>query len=267
MNIFEHLDYKEFFKKRVKSMPHNGRGQYKKLSEALNINSTVVSQIFKGTRDLSPDQALLASDFLGLDGLEKKYFLQLVLKSRAGTHKLKKYLESECEEIKQKALNLKERIIKHKEVNDEIKGVFYSNWSYSAIRLLTSIPDYQDLDSISEHLSLPKVKVKQILNFLTEYGLCVEDQKRYKIGPQHTHLANDSLFIDSHRRNWRLKGLEHLNTTNTDELFFSAPVTLSKEDKAALREKTIEFIKEFMQGIQKSDEEVLCCLNVDWFEV
>jgi len=267
MNIFEYLDYKIFLTQRVKSMPHNGRGQYKKLAAALNVNSTVISQIFKGSRDLSPDQALVTSDFLGLDALEKKYFLQLVLLSRAATHELKKYLERECLEIRQKALKLKERIIKHKEVSEEKKGVFYSNWSYSATRLLTSIPSYQSLDSISEHLGLPKVKTKKILTFLVENGLCVQEQNEYKIGPQHTHISDDSPFIDSHRRNWRQKGLEHLNKMNTDELFFSSPLTLSKADKKVLREKTIEFIKNFMTTVQSSEEEILCCLNIDWFEV
>jgi len=158
MNVFNHLDYKVFFKERVKSMPHGGRGQYKKLAEVLNVNSTVISQIFKGTRELSPDQALVASDFLGLDDLEKKYFLQLVLIGRAASHDLKEYLKKECEEIRVKALKVKERIIKHKEVSEKDKGIFYSNWHYSAIRLITSIPDFQQIDEISEHLNLEKKK-------------------------------------------------------------------------------------------------------------
>jgi len=53
----------------------------------------------------------------------------------------------------------------------------------------------------------------------------------------------------------------------TDELFFSSPMTLSRKDKQKLREKIIEFIKDFMKTIQNSDEEILCCLNIDWFEV
>ena len=78
MEIFDTENYKKFVKNRIKSMPNNGRGQYKAISQALGIHTTMVSQIFNGSKDLNPDQAYELCDFLGLVGLEVDYFLALV---------------------------------------------------------------------------------------------------------------------------------------------------------------------------------------------
>src|SRR5690349_11426142 len=96
MTIFTYSDYKLFIRERVQLMPHRGRGQFRQMALHLDVNSTVISQIFKGSRHLSPEQGLKIAQYLGLADLETRYFLNLIYKERAGTQDLKNhYLREE----------------------------------------------------------------------------------------------------------------------------------------------------------------------------
>ena len=83
---------KLFLREKIKHFPRGGRGQLKKLSEHLNVNSVVISQIFKGDRELTSEQGFEVSDFLALSSIEHEYFLLLIQYGRSGTHRYKKHL-------------------------------------------------------------------------------------------------------------------------------------------------------------------------------
>jgi hypothetical protein len=42
-------------------------------------------------------------------------------------------------------------------------------------------------------------------------------------------------------------------------------VSLSHEDQMQLREELVAFIAKFLKRVEKSPEEKLACLNIDWF--
>ena len=58
MVIFEFDSYKDYVKTHVESLPNGGRGEWGRIARAIGVNSTMVSQIFKGPKDLSIEQAL-----------------------------------------------------------------------------------------------------------------------------------------------------------------------------------------------------------------
>lgn len=49
------------------------------------------------------------------------------------------------------------------------------------------------------------------------------------------------------------------------ELFFTAPMSISKKDFARIRERLNAFIKEAVEIAKESQAEELCCLNIDFF--
>lgn len=265
MSVFNYTDYKAFVRERVHQMPHRGRGQFQLMARCLDVNSTVISQIFKGLRHLNPEQGLKLADFLGLSELETKYFINLILKERAGTQDLKKYFLKEEAKLKAEAQNIKTRIIAHAEITDEHKALFYSNWYYSGIRMLTALPEYNTVDQIAEYFDLSRATVQQVIEFLLATGLCIKKNEELQVGPQSTHLDSKSPLINNHRRNWRIKALERINQHHENDLFYSGPMSLSKEDKALLREELVGVIAKVLKRVQKSKEEELACLNIDWF--
>ncbi|MCC6137894.1 MAG: TIGR02147 family protein, partial [Bdellovibrionaceae bacterium] len=174
MSIFEHADYKHYVRELVRSMPHRGRGQFRQMALHLDINSTVISQIFKGERELTTEHGLKLAQYLGLSDLETRYFLNLINKARAGSHDLKNYYAREEKKLMAEAKNIKSRIIEHKEISDEHKAIFYSNWYYSGLRMLSAIPGYNTVDEMAEYFGLSRSVVQKAISFLLKTGLCIE---------------------------------------------------------------------------------------------
>jgi uncharacterized protein (TIGR02147 family) len=92
MNIYEFHDYKKFFNGWVESLPKQGRGEYRRVSEKLSVSTTMVSQVFKGDKHLSLELASDLSDYLNLNEPETEYFFLLVEHARAGNFRLQQKL-------------------------------------------------------------------------------------------------------------------------------------------------------------------------------
>src|SRR5262245_25508125 len=100
MNIFRFDDYKDYAQARLKRMPHQGRGQLKKIAAHLRVPPSAISQVLGGRRDFTLEQAHGIADYLGLDQRESEYFYWLVQKNRAGTDKLRSFSETQLSRIK-----------------------------------------------------------------------------------------------------------------------------------------------------------------------
>lgn len=266
MSIFNFDDYKQFIRDRVQQMPHRGRGQFRQMALKLGVNSTVISQIFSGPRNLTSEQGLVIADYLGLSELETRYFICLINIERAGSKALELFYRSDAEKLRKEGTHVKNRISNFSEISEEHKALFYSEWIYSGIRVLSSIPAYNTVDEIADYFGISRARVQRAIEFLLSTGLCIEDNGQLKVGPQSTHLDANSPYINSHRRNWRTKGLERLNNTEETDLFYSAPISISTKDREIVREEILTLISKILKRVQKSSEEELVCLNIDWFK-
>ncbi|MCB0408521.1 MAG: TIGR02147 family protein [Bdellovibrionales bacterium] len=267
MKIYDYEDYKLYVNDWVMTQPKSGYGQFKKIADFIGINSVVISQIFKGDRQLSLEQACEVSRYIGLDDLEKDFFLLLVQIGRSGSHDLTKTLSRQLKEKKKTALNLKSRI-KHSQFSNEDKAEFYSQWFYSAIRLSTDIDAINSIDDISSLLGLQRETVANILTFLKNAGLVVEKNNVLNVGPQVTHVGHDSPFVYKHHSNWRLKSLQCMeNVSSEKELFYTGPMALSEEAADDIRSQAVQFIERATKTASKSNSATVACLNLDWFRV
>jgi uncharacterized protein (TIGR02147 family) len=267
VSVFEFSDYKVFVNALIASKPKGGRGLFRRLSQHLNCTSVLVSQIFKGPRDLNLEQALHCSDFLGLGPTEREFFMLLVQRSRAGTQDLKEYFQRKLDTLFQEHNQASRRVVEHRELTQVGKTVFYSNWYYSAVRILSSIDGYQEVEKIAERLSLDPQLVAKVVEFLVKENLCVRESGGIRMGPASTHLDARSQMINLHRKNWRIKSLEKLGLEKKEDLFFSSLVSLSEQDFEALRKHLLAEIANFSKRVEKSPSEKLACLNLDWFEI
>ncbi len=266
--IFEYLDYKKYVVERISSMANNGRGEYRALANALRIHTTLVSQIFKGPRDLNQEQALALCSYWGLSELETKMFMSLVDYSRAGNSELKKFHLEKIDEIKISAQKLKKRLSSHKSLSEEAMTRFYSNWYYSGIRMLTSTREEGlSLDEISEATGMPRKLVRSILDFLIYYQLCVQNGDRFLIGEKKTHIPDDHPMISKHHINWRLKGFNKGQDLKENELMFTSPLSISVEDSKAVRKDILSLVDSISKRVDKTQPEKVFCLNIDWFDV
>ena len=75
----------------------NAAGFKTELARAAGCTPSYLSQVVSGKPELTPDQAVAIADFLRLGPTETEFFLILVDQSRAGTPRLKSYLQKKLE--------------------------------------------------------------------------------------------------------------------------------------------------------------------------
>lgn len=264
MNLFEFDDYRAYIRSRLKQMPRGGRGQVNQIADALGVHGTLVSQVLNGAKDFTLEQGEALTRYLGLVGVEIEYFLTLIQRERAGTVALRRIFDTRLATLKRESLKLSKRVTRDRELSESEKAQFYSDWIYSAIRLMTDIPGYQTRDRLNEVFDLDPSRVATVLQFLVRTGLLIETADGYAVGVQRTFLEQDSPFVRQHHANWRLRAIDRASDLSGDEMMFTCPVALSEQDFAQFREELAQLIKKFYERVKTSPSERLACLNIDW---
>ena len=266
MSIFDFDDYRAFAKARIEA---SGKyGQYTKLAAALEMHSTSVSQVFGGRKDLSAEQACRLAQYLSLSELETEYLLGLVERERAGSALLKKTITRRLAGLRHASLQLSARLKNEKSSRLEVQGIFYSHWYYSALSLACEIKGLESVDALAAYFSLPRNLVSDAADFLVREGFCRWEGARLRPGTSITHLSQDSPFVSQHHANWRRKAEERGVRMNAEEeLRYSAPVTLSREDAVKIRKLLLQVIEDFLKTVHPSPSQVVYCLNIDWLQV
>jgi uncharacterized protein (TIGR02147 family) len=267
MSIFNHSDYKAYIRQRMLQMPRKGRGEVLRIAQALSVHSTLISQILNGAKDFTLEQGYGVCTHFGLTGIEADYLLTMIQIERAGTAVLKKYFRDKLKKLKQDSLQMSKRMKRDRELSEDEKARFYSDWVYSGIRLMTAIDGFSRIDALAGHFGLPLAKVSEILQFLVHSGLLTESDGNYAIEVQRTFLGGDSPFLRLHHANWRMRSIHRTSTLTAEELMFTSPVALSEVDFHKFREELADLIKRFSAMVNDSKSERLACFNVDWFFV
>lgn len=268
MTIFEYKSYKKFVNDWLKLRPKAGHGEFRRFAEHLSVNSTFITQVFRGSVDLSVEQAYKLTQYLGLTDKEKDYFLLLVQVERAGDKSLKDYFQNKLAAAKQESTNLKDRLKASSELKKEHYYQFFSHWHYTVIVLLTALDKYQTAAQISEHLQLPLLQLRPMLDFLMEIGILQETKGKIKIKNLNIFVGQDSESVRRHHQNFRFKSQQFLDNADLSKnLFFTNPAVVSKEDAELIREKLIQFIEQYRKIAVPSPSEELYCLNIDWFKM
>lgn len=266
--IFDFSNYKKYVRSWIESQPQKGYGQSSKIADALGISAVLVSQIFKGEKNLSLEHAFLLTEYLGLSSSERDYFLLLVNFEKAGSQKLRDHFHQQIKRIqKEKTESLKEVVQQDITLSEADKAVFYSNWLYSAIRLLTAIRGFQAPEQIANKLGLQREETLEMLRFLVAKGLCAETPQGYRMGPQRTHLEAGSPYVKSRQISWRVKSFEKMDSKNPSNLFYTGPMSISEEQYKELRKKIMALISDFTQNLITDPPEKIACLNIDLFEI
>jgi uncharacterized protein (TIGR02147 family) len=264
--IFEHNEYVPYLSR---CLGPSGRRTGKRTAAAMaaGVNPAYLSRVLKRQADFSLEQADRVSDFLGHGEEERRYFLLLVQKERAGSVRLKNYFEDQLERERVKRLTIQNRVHKAQGLTKEDEARYYSHWHYSAIHVLVSIPALQTVEALTAHLNLPRQKIIETLDFLVRTGLADEVGGRYRVGRAHIHLGNDSVQIARHHANWRLKAMAAIETGATGNLHYSGVVTLSKADIAHIKENLLRTLEETLKAVRHSDPEQAYSYNFDFFRI
>jgi uncharacterized protein (TIGR02147 family) len=236
------------------------------MSEHLRVSTTLLSQVLKTDKHFSLETAAEITEYIGLNNKDSEYFLLLIEHQRAGGFKLKKILEKKLDREQQAGAQLQNRLKADRQLSDEEKMQFYSSWMYSAIRILSALPEMHNAKVISDRLNIPLSTANQIVNFLLEKNLCLIENNKLTYGTYRTHISKDSPFVIKHHQNWRIKGFQSMELRRDEDLFFTQPMALSKEAAEKIRLMLPGIIEQIHAISGPSDSEVVRCFNIDWFE-
>lgn len=266
MNLLDFSDYRVYLKQWLEEAKANKSSNLSRLAEVAQVHPTFLSHVFAGTKDLSLEQAAFISQKLQHTKLEQDYFFTLIHLDRAGTEILRNYWLARKKEIEAEKNKLSQRFEKHKELTVEQRAIFYSSWIYAAVWSSTAIDGGQSVSQVAERFQLSRDQAEEILSFLAQTGLCHEKAGAYSLGELHVHVSNESPFVVKHHTNWRMKAIQKMDRRQPTELFFSAPMSISKKDFDVIREQLNIAIKKIVDVAKDSPAEEVVCLNIDFFE-
>lgn len=255
-----------FLRHWIEHYPKGSWGLVGKMAEAMSVSSTMMSLVLKGSKVLTSEQALSLAQFMLLSEKETDYFLLLVESERAGSFALKTRIQKKIKEFQEQALQIKNRIQVDKKLTEEAKAIYYSHWYYTAIRNLVAIDGIDSIQQICDRLDLSVKTVELVVDFLLEHGLCKAVKNKLTYGFAQTHIDSNSPFVSRHHQNWRQQSFAKMEKNKPEDLFFTSPMSLSKEAAIEIRKLLPTVIEKIQKTAGPSDSEVVYCLNIDWFE-
>lgn len=265
MTVFNFSDYRKYMRFWAENRPDK-RGAYARIAEKIGASSTMVSQILNGQKNLSPEMTQNLVDYFGLNEMETDYFFYLVELDRAGTLALRTRHLHKLKELREKSKELSHRVKKDQELDDSAKAIFYSSWLYSGVRNLSAIEGSNSIDAIAAKLALPREAILRVVNFLNEQGLLEKNGDLLSPKSKLTHIPATSPLVIKHHQNWRLRGFQKMDSFNSDDFYFTGPMSLSKELADEIRHELPAFIESIGKKLGPSKSETARCLNIDWFE-
>lgn len=261
INIFEFSDYKAYLN--ALAGGKNQRTGFKsELAEALDTHTSFISKCLGGNLHLSLEQAEKASWFLNHTDAESHFFLLLVNFSRAGTKRLRDYFKKQIEREVEQNFNIKKRVGVIDFLDSQNQSVYYSSPWYAAIHMALTIDSLQTPEVIGNYFNIKIKKVTQILEFLTSVGLARLENGRYSIGPTQLHLGRESQYLLKHHINWRTQAIGLIDN-QSDDLNYSAVVTLAQEDVKKIKEILVSSINKSLKIVHDSPAEDVYCLGID----
>lgn len=265
VSIFDYLNYKDYLLARIEASPSRGRGLKRKMAEFLGVQTSYISQVLGASVHFNLEQAMKVNKFWEHSQEESRFLCLLINYARAGTQELEIFLRDEINEVLRKRENLKDRLAISDSLTEANQHIYYSSWTYAAIHILTSIPEFQTIDAIVKRLRLSRERVQANLKFLVETGLVIDAGARFVIGKTRIHLDAQSLQIQRHHYNWRSQAVNSIDRGFKEDLHYSTVASLAREDRPKIKEILIKAIEECRSIIKVSPEEDVHVITIDSF--
>lgn len=266
-SVFEYKDYKKFLRFALEKKFSERKGIRSDLARAMGCQPGYVSKVLNGDAPLSLEQADAANHYLGHNEEESQHFLMLVELARAGTPSLRKHLGSQVEQSKQRYLNLKNRYKISDQISEREQMIYYGTWQFAAVHTAVALGACRTKEAIAKRLRLTPQRTSEVLEFLTATGLVLHEKGEYRQSKTHTHLAKDSPLISKHHINWRMRAIESLESESPYDLHYSSVASLSREALQKIKSIVVKALDQTRDTINGSDDETMCSLSIDLFEM
>jgi uncharacterized protein (TIGR02147 family) len=265
VSIFNEVNYLRVIQSQIE-LNKDAHSYKTKLALAAGCQKSFFSQVLSGAMNLASDHALGLARFWNFNSFETDYFFHLVQLARASTPALKSFLHDKLNSIRREAENLNKQFSENA-LSDQQAYVYYSTWYYSAIHILSTIPAFRTVASISKKLQLPEESTKRCIDDLVHMGLLTESDGKFKPENKNVHLSKDSFLAMINHGNWRDLAVKNAFLRREADLHYTAVHSCSRQDYEVIRSKMLEWISEYREIVRPSPEEELFAVTMDLFKI
>lgn len=264
--LFEYTDYKAYLLDRIES-DEQARGLRIKISKFIGCQPSYFSQVLNSKPHLMLEQASQLNHFFQHTPLEAQYFILLVNYARAGTPDLRRHFSEQMAELQKSRFNLKKRFKKVDRISESAQQKYYSAWYYAAIHMALLIPRLQTIPRLAEHFHLPLPLVTEVIEFFESVGLVTHTKGALQVTQKRVHLERESEFIRGHHIHWRSQALQSAEKNLPQDLHYSVVTSISHEDFAKIKEILVKSVEAARELIGPSENETVCALTLDLFQL
>lgn len=265
-SIFEFDDYKAYLTSVEAARTLVQKGFRTQLALQIDCQSAFISQVLNGHANFGLEQGLKVARFLHLNTFETQHFLWMIQYVRAGSEELRKHFFDHLSHSRGQHLHIQSRV-SAKTISLETQAIYYSEWYYSAIHMIVTIPQIRSIEKIARALGIAESVVRKAVQFLLSANLLKEESGKILPTETQLHLSHESPLVSRSHSNWRLAAIQSLTQDNKKAVHYSTVSSLSKSDVEGLRRKLLQQIEEYVRTVAKSSEEELYCFNLDFFSL
>ena len=206
-------------------------------------------------------------EYLNLTELESDYVMNLLLKDRSTTIAARQIFETKMFKIKNIAdelsLKIKNKKDSHEIISEAHKTLYYSNWLFSAVHILTSIDAFQTVESVAKKMNCAESAIMQVLNSLIEMNMVEKNKDKYVHNGQSMYLKRDAAQIYSLHLQSRLESVQRSYEKN--DLHFTNIFSASKDDVEKIRSQIVDLIEVQRKTVHDSGAQTACVFCCDFF--
>jgi plasmid maintenance system antidote protein VapI/biotin operon repressor len=263
-DVFQFTTYKAIMKTHLRGSLH--RGALSRAAEAMNCQRSYLSRVMNSKMQLTLDQTFTLCQHLKFSNDEREYFQTLVEYERAADRSYRDFLHTKIQTLKRKHESISEIVNKPKLVTQN-EAIYFSAWYWSAIHFLSSVPEFQTVQKLSEKLTLPKETVLDCLRKLRDWGYVDHQGDHWRYSGGEFHLPKQSPFVAMSHQNWRSRAVIDSQNLSNENIHYTNIQTASLEDIAQLKELALEFIKECNRRLGPSTPEDGIVITLDLFKL
>lgn len=241
------------------------RGEKSRAANAMRCDLAVISRLLQGKSYLTLEQAERLAAYRGFNEVETDYLLTLVQWERSGTKELREYWHRKLKAIKSRLSNFKEKLGSDRELPLEEQALYYSDWIYCAIHVISAIPEFASEDGLGRALGLPLARIRPAVDWLLKGGYLQGERRALKPGLRHIHLGIDSPLLPRHQAQWRLRAMSAIEEREPDQLHFSGVYSLSYADVEKVRKLVVHLAADIDAVVKPSKEETALAVCLDVF--
>lgn len=263
LNVFNYTDYRSFLNDWIKRDPTKSRGQISKLASESEIDPALLNKILKGDRELTIEQGIAVADAIKLNRDEHRLFYLMVCLARAGTPKLRSYLEREILSLRRSTKSFSQKLADTTPLSREEQEEYMIDTLAQRIRGLLSVPGVDTVEALTERLRVPEKEAQHSLDLLLKLGLIEEVKGHFINKPGLTYLAASKLVNIAFHRQWRLQALQRLQFDGELETNITTLVPLKKKDAIELVRSLKQLSHDTIEQSTTKNADGLYTLTID----